>query len=81
MDTERLVKMANDIGNFFAAEPDRDVAVNGVAEHLKKFWDPRMRRAIIQHLEQGGVGLAELPRAAVALLARESNALQQVGDG
>jgi formate dehydrogenase subunit delta len=81
MDTENLVKMANDIGNFFNAEPDRAAAVEGVTDHLHKFWDPRMRRAIVAHYQAGGVGLSEVSRAAVARLAEEWDALRQTGDG
>lgn len=81
MDTERLVKMANDIGNFFNAEPDRAAAVEGVADHLHKFWDPRMRQAILAHYREGGIGLSEVSRAAVGRLAREVESTRQAGDG
>jgi formate dehydrogenase subunit delta len=81
MDTERLVKMANDIGNFFNAEPDRAAAVEGVADHLHKFWDPRMRQAILAHYREGGIGLSEVSRAAVGRLAREAESTRQTGDG
>jgi len=71
MNTERLVVMANDIANFFAAEPDRAVAIEGVANHLKKFWAPRMRRTIVAHVrEHGGAGLSELARAGVERVGR-----------
>jgi len=67
---ERLITMANDIANFFQSEPDRAAAVEGVLNHLKRFWDPRMRRKIVAHLnERGGEGLSELARAAVTKLA------------
>ncbi len=69
LDIERLVQMANDIGDYFASEPDRALAIAGVASHLERFWEPRMRRQIVAHLAAGGEGLAELPRAAVATLA------------
>lgn len=81
MDIENLVKMANDIGNFFSSEPDHHMAVQGVSDHLRKFWDPRMRRAIIEHLHQGGAGLNELARVAISKLAVESEVTRQVGDG
>ena len=68
MNLQRLVEMANDIGAFFAAEPDREEAVAGVLGHLQKFWDPRMRRAIGAYLAEGGEGLKEPARSAVALL-------------
>jgi formate dehydrogenase subunit delta len=70
MSTERLVQMVNDIGHFFAAEPKRADAVAGIATHIQRFWDPRMRRQILAHLEAGGAGLEELPREAVATLKR-----------
>ena len=71
MSTGHLVTMANDIANFFAAESDRAVAVEGVLNHLRKFWDPRMRRKIVAHLhESGGAGLGDLAREAVAQLAQ-----------
>ena len=68
MNIERLVRMANDIGNFFKAEPDHAVAVDGVAQHLKRFWDPRMRKEILAHVDAGGAGLMDLAREAVLKL-------------
>jgi formate dehydrogenase subunit delta len=70
MSAERLVQMANDIGHFFAAEPQRSDAIAGIANHIRRFWDPRMRRQILAHLQAGGEGLEELPREAVASLQR-----------
>jgi len=66
---ERLVSMANDIGAFFNAEADKAVAAQGVASHIKRYWDPRMRREIVTHYRDGGAGLDPLVRSAVALLA------------
>ena len=71
MNIQRLVKMANDIGDFFAAEADRAQAACEVASHLKRFWDPRMREQIITHCQRGGVGLSDHVRDAVGLLAEE----------
>ena len=68
MNVERLVAMANDIGHFFASEPDRAAAVAGIATHIQRFWDPRMRRAIAAHARQGGTGLEPLVREAVQSL-------------
>lgn len=64
-----LVTMANDIAAFFAAETNHDVAVAGVANHLEKFWTPRMRRKLVANLDACGDGLAPLARAAVERLA------------
>lgn len=71
--TARLIKMANDIGNFFNSEPDKEAAVDGVFEHLRKFWDPRMRKEIIQYYREGGSELSELVRLAVMRLEMEQS--------
>ena len=68
MSAERLVQMANDIGHFFAAEPQRTDAIAGIASHIQRFWDPRMRRQIAAHLAAGGAGLEDLAREAIASL-------------
>jgi formate dehydrogenase subunit delta len=68
MSIEHLVEMANDIGQFFACEPQRADAIEGIATHMQRFWDPRMLRHIVAHLKNGGDGLDELPREAVAQL-------------
>jgi formate dehydrogenase subunit delta len=68
--SERLVTMANDIGHFFAAEADKNAGAQSVANHIKRYWDPRMRREIVAHYkEKGGAGLDPIARSAVALLA------------
>lgn len=47
MSTESLIKMANQIAQFFASEPDKAQAVNSVRQHLKSFWTPAMRRELV----------------------------------
>ena len=74
MNIERLVEMVNDIANFFHSEPDHAAAVAGVAGHLRKFWEPRMRRQILAHLDAGGHGLSDLGREGVEALARMQQA-------
>lgn len=81
MDKENLVKMANNIGNFFDSDPDRDAAIEGVSDHLKRFWELRMRLAIIEHFHQGGEGLSETVKSAVARLAKEQAKLAHSGNG
>lgn len=54
MDVQNLVKMANQIGQFFHSFPDHDEAVREVAAHIRRFWEPRMRQALLDHLQQGG---------------------------
>ncbi|HWA21043.1 MAG TPA: formate dehydrogenase subunit delta [Caulobacterales bacterium] len=72
MNPERLVYMANQIGKFFAAQGE-DEAVAGTLDHLKKFWEPRMRAQIVSHLEAGGAGLTPHVRAAVERLRVEAS--------
>jgi formate dehydrogenase subunit delta len=64
--TEHIVRMANDIGNFFRAELDRRVAIEGISNHINRFWTRRMRQKLLQYVAQGGNELDELPRAALA---------------
>jgi formate dehydrogenase subunit delta len=67
--SDKLVYMANQIGTFFKAQ-DVETASAKIAEHITKFWDPRMRRAIIAHLDAGGAGLDPAARQAVETLRR-----------
>jgi formate dehydrogenase subunit delta len=61
MDNDNLIRMANRIGQFFAAMPERTEALEGIASHIKRFWEPRMRRQILAHLDQqGGAGLQDI---------------------
>lgn len=66
---EKLVYMANQIGTFFVTQGE-DKAPAAITEHLRKFWDPRMRSAIISHLDAGGAGLDPPVRTAVENLSR-----------
>jgi len=57
--TEKLVRMANQIATFFESQPE-NTRIAGVANHINKFWEPRMRRQLFEHIEQGGEGLDPL---------------------
>ncbi len=63
-DSETLVRMANQIADFFKIQPGED-AIAGAASHIRLFWDPRMRKKMTEHLAAGGEGLSPLARAAV----------------
>jgi formate dehydrogenase subunit delta len=67
MEAAKLVMMANQIGKFFAAQRGAD-PVAAIANHLDKFWEPRMRAEIAAHLAAGGAGLDEPVRTAVGRL-------------
>ncbi len=68
MKIERLIKMANDISDFFNAESDKEVAVEGIKNHILRAWEPRMRQAIIAYYKENGAGLSELAKTAVSKL-------------
>jgi formate dehydrogenase subunit delta len=70
MNDEKLAYMANQIGKFFAHQP-HDQAVASINDHLQKYWDPRMRSAIISHLSE--VQLDPSVREAVAQLRAPRN--------
>ncbi len=68
MDKSNLIKMANDIGSFFKSEPDRTLAIQGVEQHIRNFWEPRMRKEIIEYLNNGGTDLLDIVAEAVKKL-------------
>jgi len=70
---DKLVKMANQIASFFCAQKGGD-PVAGMVEHLMKFWEPRMRAAIIEHVAHGGAGLDPFALEAVKRLTAVSTA-------
>ena len=69
MSHDRLGYMANQIGRFFQTQKP-ETAVAAIEDHLLKFWDPRMRRAIVVQLAEGTVELDPLVRQAVERLDR-----------
>jgi formate dehydrogenase subunit delta len=68
--SQYLVHMANDIGNFFRGQQQREVAIAGIANHMQSFWTRRMREKLLLQLEHGEQGLDELPREALRFLAK-----------
>lgn len=59
--------MANQIGKFFQYQRPNEV-VPGIANHIKKFWDQRMRTAIFAYIDQGGEGLDSQVKEAILYL-------------
>jgi formate dehydrogenase subunit delta len=75
MNIDLLIKMTNEIGEFFAGTTDADAAARDVANHLKRYWEPRMREQMLRYYaERGGAGLTELAKSAVGLLYAQSKA-------
>ena len=56
LDLDRLLSMANQIGDFFAPYPAARRA-EGLRNHLRTYWDPRMREALLAYIDGGGTGL------------------------
>ncbi|MDF1633398.1 formate dehydrogenase subunit delta [Mycoplana sp. MJR14] len=66
----KLVRMANQIATFFHSQPGEDGPM-GVATHINKFWEPRMRRQFFDIVDNhGGAGLDPLVLEAAALVRR-----------
>jgi formate dehydrogenase subunit delta len=74
MDAEYLVEMANDISAFFGSSNDVAKASGEAAGHMRRQWDPRMRRQIIEIWRSGAGHFSDVARGAVALLAAEKPA-------
>ena len=73
MKAAKLIKMANQIGAFFDAMPNREQAVKDVAAHIQKSWDPRMRTSLHNHISNcGDVELSPMVREALLLVQKVS---------
>jgi formate dehydrogenase subunit delta len=69
MNPANLIKMANQIGAFFEAMPNREQAVKDVATHIQRSWEPRMRTSLLQHVDRNGdAELSAIVREALPLL-------------
>lgn len=71
IDLERLITMANQIGDFFAPYPP-ERAREGLRNHLRTYWDPRMRETLLAHIDAGGDGLDLLVIEAGQLLREQA---------
>jgi formate dehydrogenase subunit delta len=66
MNIENLIDMADRIGEYFSVYPDRADGERQIANHLQRFWEPRMRRALLAHVQDhAGEGLSEIVLSAV----------------
>ncbi len=71
---EHLAQMANDIGNFFRAQPNREDAITGIANHIESYWTRRMREKLFAQIKDDGGSLDELPREALRRLMERPSA-------
>jgi formate dehydrogenase subunit delta len=68
MDEQNLIDMANQIGQFFDSMPDRNEGLDGIADHIRRFWEPRMRRRLLEALDRpdaAGLQMSEIVKAAL----------------
>jgi formate dehydrogenase subunit delta len=65
----KLIYMANQIATFFQSQPANEAA-EGVATHINKYWEPRMRRKLFEHIDVGGEGLNPLVLEAASTIHR-----------
>jgi formate dehydrogenase subunit delta len=73
MSHDKLAYMANQIGRFFQSQK-QDTAVAAIEDHILKFWDPRMRRAIMAQLASGSIELDPPVRQAIEKMASRTPA-------
>jgi formate dehydrogenase subunit delta len=71
MQINKLVRMANQIAANFDYGPDKDKAVAGVVDHLRRFWTPDMRSAIIDYAKSDAAQLTPVAARAVAELEQQ----------
>jgi formate dehydrogenase subunit delta len=72
VEIQHLVTMANQIGNFHRSFPDHAEAVKGTAMHLRRSWEPRMRRALLAHIDATqGEGLEPIVMEAIVAYRKE----------
>jgi formate dehydrogenase subunit delta len=72
MNIDLLIKMANQISEFFQGTTDPEKAAADVATHLKRYWDPRMRKQIVAYCEERhGAGLTNTAIAGVQLMKQQ----------
>lgn len=67
----KLVRMANQIGDFYAAMPEAE-ATASAAKHLQLYWTPKMIRELVAFAEAGNADLNATARRAVDSLRRQA---------
>lgn len=73
MSGDKIVRMANQIATFFLSQKKEEGPI-GVATHINKFWEPRMRRQFFEIVDHGGEGLMPMVMEAAPLINRPAEA-------
>lgn len=67
MNADYLIKMANQIGDFYSTMPNQQTALADLAAHFRRFWDPRMRAQLLGVADGPQAnGLSEIVRQAIS---------------
>ena len=77
MEIRDMVRMANQIADFYKGYPHDD-AVREIADHINRFWEPRMRRAFFDHMARGGEGFDHLVKEAASAVRRPKAASESL---
>jgi formate dehydrogenase subunit delta len=67
---DKFARMANQIGDYFAAQPPEQAAA-GVASHIRKFWTPKMIAETLEALGQKRIELNATAAGGFAILRKE----------
>jgi formate dehydrogenase subunit delta len=67
---DKLFRMANQIGDYFAPMPEAEGA-KGVATHLRRYWTPKMIRELVAAVDEGRSDLNPTAARGVATLIPE----------
>ena len=74
MNIDLLIKMANQISEFFQGVSASDQAAADVATHLTRYWDPRMRKQIVAYCEERhGAGLTDTAIGGIQILKQRAD--------
>lgn len=79
MSSSKIVRMANQIATFFLSQPEAE-RPKGVATHINKFWEPRMRREFFEIVDAGGDGFLPLVMQAAPMVNRPKE-VEKAGAG
>ncbi len=72
-ESQHLIKMVGDIARFFESEKDTEAAVSGIVKHIEMFWDPRMRRKVVEKFSAFEEDVSPIARAAIERLAKKQS--------
>jgi formate dehydrogenase subunit delta len=75
MNIDLLIKMVNEIGDFFTGASEPELVARDVANHLKRYWEARMLKQMLSYYEQRqGAGLTDVAKSAVGILYAQAKA-------